>query len=59
MADLKHQTSISLAGLTQAGLAHTIANSISATPEDLQGLFWANIGLIGGNVMFPGFKERL
>ena len=25
----------------------------------LQGLLWANIGLVGGNVLFPGFKERL
>lgn len=45
--------------MTQAGLAHTIANAIAATAEDLKGLFWANIGLIGGNVMLPGFKQRL
>ena len=45
--------------MAQAGLAYTIADAISATPEDLQGLFWANIALIGGNVMLPDFKQRL
>ncbi|KAF9013049.1 actin family [Cyathus striatus] len=46
-------------GLEQTGLAGTIALSISQLPSDLQGMFWANIGLIGGNTMFPGFRERL
>ncbi|KIL00217.1 hypothetical protein PAXRUDRAFT_130412 [Paxillus rubicundulus Ve08.2h10] len=46
-------------GLEQTGLPGTIAASIAGLPEDLQGLFWANIGLIGGNTKFPGFHERL
>ncbi|KIJ54052.1 hypothetical protein M422DRAFT_775294 [Sphaerobolus stellatus SS14] len=46
-------------GLQQAGLAETVADAISVLPEDLQGLFWANIGLIGGNSCFPGFSDRL
>ncbi|KAG8928772.1 Actin- protein 6 [Tulasnella sp. 418] len=46
-------------GLEQAGLPETIAHSISSLPQDLQGMFWANIGLIGGNVMFPGLDIRL
>lgn len=46
-------------GLDQAGLASTIAYSISLLPNDLQGMFWANIGLIGGNAKFPGLRERL
>ncbi|KAJ7662532.1 actin-related protein Arp6 [Mycena polygramma] len=46
-------------GLDQSGLPETIATSISLLPEDLQGLFWANIGLIGGNTKFPGFRRRL
>jgi len=46
-------------GLNQAGLAETIAECISTLPRDLQGMFWANIGLVGGNVMFPGFESRL
>lgn len=36
-----------------------IVLSISKLPSDLQGMFWANIGLIGGNTKFSGFRERL
>ena len=43
----------------QSGVAMTIAHSIALLPEDLQGMFWANIGLIGGNAKFPGFARRL
>ncbi|KIM40974.1 hypothetical protein M413DRAFT_72674 [Hebeloma cylindrosporum] len=46
-------------GLDQAGLPATISHSISLLPRDLQGMFWANIGLIGGNANFQGFRERL
>ncbi|TFK34759.1 actin-related protein Arp6 [Crucibulum laeve] len=46
-------------GLNQAGLAATVAFSISLLPSDLQGMFWANIGLIGGNAKFAGFRDRL
>jgi len=46
-------------GLEQTGLPVTIAASISLLPEDLQGMFWANIGIIGGNTKFSGFHERL
>ncbi|KZS97377.1 actin-like protein Arp6 [Sistotremastrum niveocremeum HHB9708] len=46
-------------GMDQAGLAETIAASISTLPIDLQGMFWANIGLIGGNTRIPSFEERL
>ncbi|EPT05352.1 actin protein Arp6 [Fomitopsis schrenkii] len=46
-------------GLEQSGIASTVAHSIGLLPEDLQGMFWANIGLIGGNAKFPGFRERL
>lgn len=46
-------------GLDQSGIAATIASSIAQLPEEIQGLFWANIGLIGGNTKFPGFRERL
>lgn len=47
------------AGLHQSGLAATIAASVALLPDDLQGMFWANIGLIGGTTKFPGFHERL
>lgn len=46
-------------GLAQSGLPQTIAHSIASLPPDLQGMFWVNIGLIGGNAKFPGFSERL
>ncbi|KAN0074661.1 Actin family [Tylopilus felleus] len=46
-------------GLEQTGLPGTIAASIALLPEDLQGMFWANIGVIGGNTKFSGFHERL
>ncbi|PIL22707.1 hypothetical protein GSI_15400 [Ganoderma sinense ZZ0214-1] len=46
-------------GLDQAGLSATVAASIALLPEDLQGMFWANIGLIGGNTAMPGFRQRL
>ncbi|KAI0301094.1 actin-like protein ARP6 [Multifurca ochricompacta] len=46
-------------GLHQAGLGEAIVQSISLLPEDLQGMFWANIGLIGGSTKLPGFAARL
>ncbi|OCB83862.1 actin-like protein ARP6 [Sanghuangporus baumii] len=46
-------------GLAQAGLSHTVADVISSLPEDMQELFWANVGLIGGNVRLPGFRNSL
>jgi actin-related protein 6 len=48
-----------LGGLHQAGLGEAIVQSINLIPEDLQGMFWANIGLIGGCTKFPGFAARL
>lgn len=50
---------MSHSGLEQAGLPETIAHCISLLSEDLQGMFWSNIGLIGGNTKFPGFRQRL
>ncbi|KAJ7763203.1 actin-related protein Arp6 [Mycena maculata] len=46
-------------GLAQSGLPATIAASIALLPADLQGMFYANIGLIGGNTTIPGFEQRL
>lgn len=46
-------------GLQQAGLPATIAHCISLLPADIRGMFWANIGLIGGTTKFHGFRERL
>ena len=46
-------------GMKQSGIAHAVAASISKLPQEVQGLFWANITLIGGNANFPGFQDRL
>ncbi|KAJ6511252.1 hypothetical protein DFH09DRAFT_270614 [Mycena vulgaris] len=45
--------------LMQEGLAETIAASILLLPLDLQGMFWPNIGLIGGSTEIPSFRKRL
>ncbi|KAG6900146.1 hypothetical protein C0993_002295 [Termitomyces sp. T159_Od127] len=42
-----------------SSLPATIALSISLLPSDVQGMFWANIGLVGGCTKFPGFRSRL
>lgn len=42
-----------MVGLDQCGLAGTVAASISAVPEEIQGMFWANIGLVGGTAKDP------
>ncbi|KAJ1305661.1 hypothetical protein OPQ81_000656 [Rhizoctonia solani] len=46
-------------GISQVGLAGTIAHSINSLPEDLRGVAWGNIGLVGGNTLFDGFEQRL
>ena len=46
-------------GMNQGGIAEAVADSIESLPEDVRGMFWANVGLIGGNVKFEGFEERL
>lgn len=46
-------------GMQQAGLTETIIASVSAVEPSLQGPLYANIVLIGGNVLFTGLKERL
>ncbi|KAG9086649.1 Actin- protein 6 [Ceratobasidium sp. 370] len=42
-------------GLAQKGLVETVANSIESLPEEMRGVAWANIGLVGGNCLFDGF----
>ncbi|GHJ88865.1 hypothetical protein NliqN6_5267 [Naganishia liquefaciens] len=46
-------------GLQQIGLAETIAYVIGLMPEDEQGLFWANIGFMGGLALTENLGERL
>ncbi|GAA5871145.1 hypothetical protein JCM8547_001470 [Rhodosporidiobolus lusitaniae] len=45
--------------LNQSGLSETVASSIATLPEELRGMFWANIVCVGGTVGFEGFGQRL
>lgn len=46
-------------GLKQSGLPETIALVISMMPAELQGMYWAHIGVFGGLGNIPDFGERL
>ncbi|KAJ3170180.1 Actin- protein 6 [Geranomyces variabilis] len=46
-------------GLEQAGIPEAILHAVGACDTDLQGLFYNNIIVIGGNARIPGFKSRL
>ncbi|KAI8801486.1 actin-like protein ARP6 [Cladochytrium replicatum] len=46
-------------GIEQGGIAEAIADSISLCPDDVQEILYANIIVVGGNALFPGFKARL
>lgn len=48
-----------LSGLNQTGLADTIAEVISNMPEELRGMYWANIGIFGGLGYIEALGERL
>jgi actin-related protein 6 len=65
----------SIIGIDQAGIAESIYNSVEELPErmnntnifshtisfhsDIRPSLYNNILLIGGNCLFPNFKERL
>lgn len=46
-------------GLNQAGLPEVIARVIASMDPDLQGMFWSNIGVIGGLAWTESLGERL
>lgn len=46
-------------GIQQTGLPETIAYVISQMPEEMQGMFWAHIGVIGGLGNVEALGERL
>jgi actin-related protein 6 len=48
-----------MAGLNQLGLSETIAEVISKMPEELRGMYWANIGILGGLGYVEALGERL
>lgn len=46
-------------GMTQAGIPDMILQSLSVLPTGLHPAFLANVMVVGGNTLFPGFLERL
>lgn len=50
---------LTLAGINQTGLPETIAYVISQMPQELQGMFWAHIGIVGGLGNIEALGERL
>ncbi|KAG0245623.1 Actin- protein 6 [Mortierella sp. GBA43] len=46
-------------GMEQAGIPEAIVDAISACDDEIQGMLYANIVLIGGNTRLPGFKKRV
>ncbi|KAK1888214.1 Actin-related protein 6 [Dissostichus eleginoides] len=41
------------------GIPEAIVHSIQSLPEEMHAHFFQNIVLTGGNILFPGFRERL
>ncbi|KAJ9284605.1 actin family [Paecilomyces variotii] len=46
-------------GMKQAGIPDVIMQSLSVLPTALQAAFLANVLVVGGNSLIPGFMERL
>ncbi len=46
-------------GINQTGLPETIAYVISQMPEELQGMFWAHVVIVGGLGKVEALGERL
>jgi actin-related protein 6 len=46
-------------GMEQLGLAETVMQSLSALPTGLHPALLANVQVVGGNALIPGFIERL
>ena len=46
-------------GVEQMGVPEAICHSISQTPVEMHPHLYSNIILTGGNVLFPGFSERV
>ncbi|KAF2115664.1 actin family [Lophiotrema nucula] len=46
-------------GVQEAGLPEAIMQSLNSLPEMLKAAMFANIVVVGGNALIPGFVERL
>ncbi|KAF9943143.1 Actin- protein 6 [Mortierella alpina] len=46
-------------GMDQAGIPEAIVDAISSCDEEIQGMLYANVVLVGGNAKLPGFRKRV
>ncbi|KAG0341434.1 Actin- protein 6 [Podila horticola] len=46
-------------GMDQAGISEAIVDAISSCDEEIQGMLYANVVLVGGNARLPGYKKRI
>ncbi|KAF9299646.1 Actin- protein 6 [Mortierella antarctica] len=46
-------------GMDQAGISEAIVDAISFCDEEIQGMLYANVVLVGGNARLPGYKKRI
>ncbi|KAK3847701.1 MAG: actin family [Linnemannia gamsii] len=46
-------------GMNQAGIPEAIVDAISSCDEEIRGMLYANVVLIGGNAKLPGFRKRV
>ncbi|XP_049579355.1 actin-related protein 6 isoform X1 [Syngnathus scovelli] len=46
-------------GIQEMGIPEAIVDSVRSLSQDMQPHMYGNIILTGGNVLFPGFRERL
>ncbi|KAG0378626.1 Actin- protein 6 [Mortierella sp. AD032] len=46
-------------GMNQAGIPEAIVDAISSCDEEIRGMLYANVVLIGGNSKLPGFRKRV
>ncbi|KAG0343965.1 Actin- protein 6 [Podila humilis] len=46
-------------GMDQAGIPEAIVDAIASCDEEIQGMLYANVVLVGGNARMPGYKKRI
>ncbi|KAF9909337.1 Actin- protein 6 [Lobosporangium transversale] len=46
-------------GMEQAGIPEAVVDAVSSCDEEIQGMLYANVVLIGGNARLPGFRRRV
>eukprot|EP00911_Craspedida_sp_UC1_P002302 UC1_evm5s1739 len=46
-------------GIEQRGVAHAIVEAVEAVHPDLHAALYANVALVGGNTLIPGYCERV